>query len=110
LIYGTSGSTAAATVGGHTHTFTASSHTFSHNHGGAMTLSTDPMLDLSDAQTGSVVEDTTHANVSPFGHSHDVTATVATTAPTLDAKTLVATSAANVKIPLHKKLLLCKKD
>jgi len=110
LIYGTSGSTAAATVGGHTHTFTANSHTFSHNHGGAMTLSTDPMLDLSDAQTGSVVEDTTHANVSPFGHSHDVTATVATTAPTLDAKTLVATSAANVKIPLHKKLLLCKKD
>lgn len=110
LIYGTTGNSAVATTGGHTHTFTATSHTFSHNHGGSFTTQTDYQYDTIDA-VGATINHGDPSNVSPFPHAHSVTGTISTNAGvTLESKTLVATSAASAKQPMHKKLLLCKKD
>ena len=110
LIYGTTGNSAVATTGGHTHTFTATSHTFSHNHGGSFTTQTDYQSDTIDS-VGATINHGDPSNVSPFPHAHSVTGTISTNAGvTLESKTLVATSAASAKQPMHKKLLLCKKD
>ena len=108
LIYGTTGSSAGANTGGHTHTFTAASHTFSHNHGGTLTTVTDI---TDDPKTYQADPDSLVSNMAPYPHHHDVTGTINTNAgATLESKTLVATSAASSKQPPYKKLMLCKKD
>lgn len=108
LIYGATGSSAGAITGGHTHTFTAASHTFSHNHGGTFTSTTD-MVDIPGYINYNI--ESLDAKVSPYPHHHTVTGTINTNgSATLESKTLVNTSAASSKQPPFKKLLLCKKD
>lgn len=108
LIFGTAGNAVEAINGGHTHTFTASSHTFSHNHGGTHSTITS-IVDIEKSVNPDV--NNSFSGVSPNPHHHNVTGTINTNgSATLESKTLVTTSAASSKQPLHKKLLLCKKD
>lgn len=110
LIYGSSGSTSVAVNGGHAHTFTANSHTFNHNHGGTVQLTTDGQTDLTDAVGGTNDESSSVGNAASFGHAHNAQVTFTAATPNLDQNALVASSAASQKNPLHRKLLLCKKD
>jgi hypothetical protein len=109
LIFGTTGNTATAVTGGHTHTFTAAAHSLAHTHGGSTTVSTNPLTDYIYATDCAIETIGGVLDASPFEHLHNVNITVGSDTPNLESKT-VTSATSNVKNPLHKKLLLCKKD
>lgn len=103
-------------TGGHSHSFTASQHTFSHSHGGTQTMrsladdpaSSDyPMFGNGNSTTKAAAT----SDVNPtraLGHGHDTTISITSTSATMSQATS-QTSSSDSSLPPHAKLVVLRK-
>ena len=104
-------------TGGHSHAFTGSQHTMSHNHGGTAVRQTDD-ADVSTSANPQFGNGATEVGVAAAaygrypnyqpGHGHDALIAIGTSSPTLSQRT-GQTSSSDSAMPPYQKVLVCKK-